>query len=380
MTRTTGYFSERTLDWASRVGVLAALVGAAVVVSSPDVSLAPDAVATASPDARRVTVADIEDASASDGLVLSGTIRSVRRAELSFTLAGRMLERPVQIGDEVRRGQLLAHLDRRPLRHQLDAARAQRSELAARHAQASRDARRAQDLGRGDVLTDAQVEQASSALAQLDGALQSAEVRIAEAQRMLKEATLTAPFDGTVRAVGAEPGEFVTPGHPIISLASSSGLEVELDVPERHVTLLAPGLTVPLHFPNRSADPMQATVRAVGLAAGPGRLFPVILSLEDAERRDVLPGMTVEARFTLGDAKALSAPISAVVDPTGAQPAVFVLREGTPTRLRVELGRPLDHGRVVVRAVEGFDLDAGEKVITSGHASLVSGEPVEVAP
>lgn len=300
--------------------------------------------------------------------------RARNRAVLSFAVPARVTQRPVEEGDAVAAGQVLARLDDREYRHAVDATQAAVAELAARRDQARRDLRRAKELTAVKVGTAAALEQAGAKAAALASSLEGAQARLREAQRLLAETVLKAPFSGTVTGLHIEPGEWAAPGQPAIELAGDGPVELKVEVPETIVTHLEAGqaVTVVLPFSDRQTVPGQ--IRTVAKAAiGAGRLFPVKIDLPPGP--GVRPGLTAQVQFDLSSDKVLTVPLAAVVNPGASQPYVFVCQDGVAQRRAVSLGS-LVADRVVV---SGPVVD-GDQVVVAGHSQLADGDRIETHP
>lgn len=364
--------TKQLLKWTGQaltLGVLGA-VGWGISVSAPQAGeQAPGQQARPSVSTATVALRQIPQT-----LTLTTQLRAQRTSTIAAQVPGRILARKVEVGDKVVAGQVLFELDRRALKHAKQAAEASVARISAQHEQAKRDAERAEALKERAVTTAQQAELARSGAEQLEQALRLAQVQRDEAARQLNEAVLRSPFDGTVMAVMAERGEQLQPGQPVLKLVSSSRHEASFEVPERYIDRVKEGMKVRLRFSQREGDAVAwATVTSVGqAAASSGRLFPIIVTLDDAQQ-DALPGMTVTATFELGQERALTIPASAISSPSGAQRWVYALDEQRVRAVPVTLLGLADHGEV---KVEGA-LKPGQQVITSGQATLVEGQQVQ---
>lgn len=297
--------------------------------------------------------------------------RARDRAVLSFTVPARLVARPVEEGDSVASGQVLARLDEREFRHAADAARAAMQELVTRHAQSRRDLQRAKELAAANVAPTATLEQAGARAAALASALEAARARAREAERRLEETVLKAPFSGTVTGLHIEPGEWAAPGQPAVELAGDGPVEVKVEVPESIVARLEPGQEVTVRLPFSDQEGLTGRISTVAKSAiGAGRLFPVKIDL--APGPGVRGGLAAEVRFDLATEQTLSVPLAAVVNPGASQPYVFVYRDGAVRRHAVRLGR-LTASRVVVSG----SLEAGQDVVVAGQGQLADGDTVE---
>lgn len=349
-------------------GVILLGVAAALTAWPED---AGDGAERASRSRRTVRVAAVESADGSRELRLPGVTRSSQRAALAFTVAARLAERPVEVGDRVVPGEAVATLDDREYRLAEEAADAALAEHDARLGQLRRDLKRAERLQAAKAATAEEVEQVRAAVAALEAGRQAASVRRDEARRLRDETVLRAPFEATVTAVLLEPGEWVAPGRTVVELAGRGGVEVEVEVPEGLRQRVAPGSRVEVSLPFIGRVVAGEVTRVADAVQGPGGLFPVEVALEPGD--GIVPGLAAEVELSLGGAPELTVPLAAVVDPGGGRPAVFRVAGGRAERVPVRPGRVVG-GRL---SVEG-GLSAGDSVAVSGHTALSDGDPVEV--
>jgi RND family efflux transporter MFP subunit len=358
---------EQTLALILGLSILA--VAACLGVSST----ATEETHRSSPDrVRRVQVAAVLPDTDARAVRFAGVTRAMDRAALSFTVGARLATRPVDIGDRVRSGQVLARLDARELQNAADSAAAALAETEARLAQVERDRQRVQRLAASRAATTEEVEQVTAAAAALASARDAAMARAKEARRLLAEATLVAPFAGTVTAVHLEPEEMATPGRPVVEVSGDGAVEVQVGVPESLLRHLREGEAVTVELPLAERHSVQGEIRSLGRAAvGAGQLFPVLLSLEAAP--GLVAGMTAEVLLTVRSSEALTVPLEAVINPGGRSPAVFRLEDGHAHKVAVTI-EALSGERV---AVQG-SLRAGDEVVVTGQGALLDGEAVEV--
>ncbi len=326
---------------------------------------------------RRVRVSIAEPVEATRALRFSGVTRAQNRAHLSFAAGGKLTARPVEAGDRVQAGQVIAELDQRALRNAVDTARATRLELAARRTQADRDRARVASLVAAKAATDEELEQLDARIEALVAADDAAAARLREQERRLAEARLIAPFAGTVTEVLFEPGEYAGTGRAVVVLAGAGAVEVEVEVPESVVGRIAPNDAVTINFPALGRRDVAGTVTSVAqTTAGPGRLFPVVVRIDE----DTLTaGRTAEVMLSLRADSALAVPVDAIVNPGGSRPVLFRVQDqnGTTTvnRVSIAVGQ-LVGDRVTVEGA----LEAGDRVVVGGQRGLLDGESVEVAP
>lgn len=323
--------------------------------------------------ARVVKTLPVEQAPETRDLRFSGVTRAVRRAQLSFTIPGRLTARPAQIGMVVRKGEVLARLDSREIVNAAGAARAEKARIESQLEQANRDRDRVASLWESDYAATQMLEQSRTGVAALSAARDAAAAQLAETERLLSETAIRASFDGIVTEVLAEPGEYVGPGQPVV-IVSGADVEVEIELPESLSAQIDPDSAVTADLPLVGVVGVPARISSLGVtASGPGRLFPAVIALEP--REGVRPGMTASVTIGVRSHADLSVPVPAIVNPARTMPSVYRVRDGVARRVPVSIGEFLGESVTV-----SGDLAVGDEVVVVGQIGLLDGEVVEVAP
>jgi RND family efflux transporter MFP subunit len=347
--------------WPAPLAVLALLTGCGDASGSdPDVS------------ARSVRVSEVRSEARAREVRISGVTRAARRATLAFLVSGTLRERAAELGQRVAAGDLLARVYDPALAPAVAAAEARVRELDTRLEQLDRDVRRATELRERALISDEDLERVRTEQGATRAARDLAAANLAEARNRLGEATIRAPFDGSVDAVLFEPGEFVAAGQPVVRLSGSGPIEVELEIPESLIARFLPGRSVRLTLPFLGQREVEGEVVHVGDAGGQaGGLFPVEIALAAAP--DLRPGLTAELVLELSATPSLMVPLAAILDPGTGRPRVFRTRGGRVESVFVEVGQL--YGDQVT--VEG-DLAVGDEVVVTGLGSLTPGQAVEI--
>ena len=175
---------------------------------------------------------------------LDGTLQAQREASLGFKVGGRLARVNVKVGDRVKAGSLLAHLDEAEAAAQAKAAEAQVRAAEASLALAQDGERRTLPLVQAGSFAEATGVQATQqrqlAGAQLDGA----RAQYALARAGVGNHGLSAPFGGTITQAPTGIGEVVAPGQPLFGLVDTSTLKLTTTVSENDANLLVPGAEV----------------------------------------------------------------------------------------------------------------------------------------
>ena len=296
------------------------------------------------------------------------------QALLSFTVPGKIISRPVQVGDRVQAQQLLARLAFEEFDNAVDLAEAAAAELTVQLNQAERDHLRFLRLSSDNVVEARQAEQATASLEQLQAALSGTRVQLTEALRRRNESQLRAPFSGIVTAVYLDSGEWADPGRPVLELQDDHRVKLEVEVPENIIISLEPGQNV------HATLPFAGNVRVNGMishlaraAGGSGRLFPVIVQFDSAS--GLVPGMTAELFIDVESSPAFEVPLSAVINPGGARPSLFILTSGQVREVLVGL-----EGFRADKVIVTGDIAQGDLVVVHGQTILTDGQSLDVAP
>lgn len=285
---------------------------------------------------------------------VAASLEAKDQAVLASRFAASIKTISAREGDSVKAGQLLAQLDDGDLRGTRDAARAA---LTAAQAQQTRIAQ----LFAQQAATQAELDQANTQLAQAKAALDGA-------QANLRYTELRAPFAGTLRSRSAEPGSFVSPGQPILTL-DGGGLELRASLTESESARIKPGQEIAFTSGDREG---KARVLALASSADPlthrRDLRATVLSASGLS-----PGAFARIRVDgVEDGTSIWLPDTSLVQRNGLS-GVFVVENGHAVLRWLSLGEQ-QGGRVEARA----GLKPGEAVVDR-PGDLRDGQPVEAS-
>ena len=326
---------------------------------------------------RAVNVVRVEAAEALAGASYTGEVRARFEVPVSFRVGGRVVQRLVEVGDTVRRGQVLARLDPNDLRLGTEASRQALVAAEAAHGQARADHARFAELHRQGFISAAEFERHRTALEVAVAQLAQARAQLDLSRNQTGYADLNAPDDGVVTAVAAEAGQMVERGQPVLRVARSGEKEVLVSVPEHRLAELrgASGLRVSFWaLPGRS---LEGRLRELAPAADPvTRTFAARISLPEADDA-VQYGMTAQVRLAAaGAAATVRIPATALFQKDGGT-AVWVLDPASST-VKLRPVRVGSFGDGLVSVVAG--LNAGETIVRAGVQKLFADEKVRVLP
>ncbi|UFN48572.1 efflux RND transporter periplasmic adaptor subunit [Roseomonas sp. OT10] len=316
-------------------------------------------------------------AAASDGgetVTLTGQVEAMEEVALAFRISGRIIDRPVNVGDRVQAGQLVAHLEDST---QLDALRAARAAVAASQAQlvqARNHYDRQNQLLRSGFATRAAYDDAMRALQAAQSQLDANLAQRSTAETQLSYTDLFADSDGVVTRRGAEPGEVVAPGQMVVTIAREGGRDAVFDVPSRVMEGAAPDPVVTVALTANPAVRAVGRVREIAPQADPvTRTFRVRVGLTRPPEAMRL-GSTVNGSIQIGGVAGIAIPATALTR-AESRPAVWVV---DPAAATVSL-RAVEVARYdAVRAVVASGLKEGEVVVTAGVQALRPGQKVRL--
>jgi membrane fusion protein, multidrug efflux system len=350
------------------VTAAAALILMAVTAAGCDEQAPP------APEPRPVRTVIVEGGAQGETVSLTGQVRAKDEVSLAFRLDGRMIERPVNVGDVLNGGQVVAQLDQQNQKNELRSAQAELSSAQAALKQAQLTFKRQQDLLKGGWTPRARFDEAEQGLRTAEAQVDAARAQVRIAQDRLGYTILSADAPGAVTAVGAEPGEVIRAGQMIVQLAREGGRDAVFDVPEQ---LIRTGPRDPVVEIALTDDPqVTATgrVREVAPQADPAtRTFQVKVGITNPPETMRL-GSTVTGRVKLTAPPGVELPASALTEANG-RPAVWVVDpQGQTVSLRsVEVIR-YDPASVVISG----GIRAGDIVVTAGVQVLRPGQKVRL--
>ena len=302
------------------------------------------------------------------GRSFPGKVQGAQRVNLSFRVQGPLVQLPVNEGDEVKKGQLLARLDPRDYQIAYDEAYAQYIEAVA-------DYNRYRDLYERDAV----------AVADLDvrrAKRDTAKARLDYAKANLDYTTLKAPYSGYIGAKYVQNYQEVRPFENILSLQDLTTVEIVIDLPENILSSVKIGDLVRLYATFRSApgEEFPLTVKEISAQADPRtQTYRATLRMDQPETIRVLPGMTAQVHAeakTNGNNNGgyFIIPAIAVVPGDGPDQYVWVVDQNDRTvqKRKVKVGSVT--GEKDIEILGG--LKAGDMVVVSGITQLREGMQV----
>lgn len=328
----------------------------------------------AAPPVRPVRVATVEQVPVRAVVTMTGRIEAEDQAAIGFRIPGRLLARPVAIGDIIQDGQVIAELEPQNEQNALRSARADLNAARGRLTQAQNHYDRQAHLFARNLVSRADLEAAQQARAAAQAVVEAAEAQVRTAEDRLGFTVLKADAPGTVTQVGAEPGEFVSAGQMVARVARRDGRDAVFDIP---VTLLDDiSQDVPLVV-RLATDETVSTVGRVREVAPQAeavtRTFRVRVGLKDPPPSFRL-GSAVVGSLKEDISGLLQIPTTALVGP-GPTYSVWLV---DPNAMTVSLRQVVVERSEPAVTFISSGLQAGDIVVSAGTNTLSEGQGVRL--
>jgi RND family efflux transporter MFP subunit len=313
-------------------------------------------------------------AAASHSRTFTGVVEARVQSDLGFRVGGKILERSINMGQRVRKGQVLMRLDSVDLKLSFAAQQANVEAARAKYTQAKADETRFAGLIKSGAVSRQDYDHAQAGLDSAKAQLEAAEAQAKVSNNSSEYAVLLADADGVIVRTLSEPGQVVAAGQTVIQLAHDGPREALINLPEGVRPELGTVASARLY----GRDQMyQARLRELSEAADPAsRTFEARCVLEGAAASAPL-GSTITITFVVrqnsGD-QSVRVPVGAVYD-RGSGPGVWIVDDKSAVKFRSITIASISQEEVVV----SHGVDAGEKVVALGAHLLHEGQVISAA-
>ena len=344
---------------------------------------------------RPIKFSTITSATGVETHTFSGVAKAQNETILSFKVAGTLSSVDVELGEKVKRGQLIATIN--PIDYDIQMKQAiSQKEGAVANAEAAESQlinakatyERVTKLYENNSVALSEYQQAKAsydaAQAQYDAAIaqvSTSNQQVQAADNQIAYTQLVSPINGVITEVEVEANEMVNAGTAIATVSSVGRPEVEVGVPEILINSITKGQKVSITLPAAPGQTFQGIVDKVAYASGNAPTYPVIVEI-DRSIEQIRPGMAANVSFFL--------------TPTGAPPSANMIvpveavgkdNQGNFAFVLTEKGEQVyvaEKKAIVIGRLkpEGFELlqglKEGERVAVAGLKSLMDGEEVKL--
>jgi RND family efflux transporter MFP subunit len=316
--------------------------------------------------------------------MISGTTKPVDQTALSFAVGGTVEKVEVKLGEQVKKGQVLAELDQQPFVLGVRDAEAELSKAQAGRVERRANYERYVALYESNNASKAELDEARASFDSATSQVKAANAQLGLARRDLRKTRLIAPFNGTISVKEIEPYVEVPAGKAVYGLdGEESGFEVSTEVPETVVINLNVGEEADVVFPGLKNRRVPGVITEVGARSRAATTFPVTVQLKE-QFPALRSGMSVEVAFEFipesetGEPvyTGLLVPLTAFLVGAEKTHFVFVYDEKSSTVKKTQI-KALNLRENDVIAEPGA-LKAGDIIATAGAAFLSDGQKVNL--
>ncbi|MGE3507273.1 MAG: efflux RND transporter periplasmic adaptor subunit [Vicinamibacterales bacterium] len=336
-----------------------------------------------------VEVGHVKRANMSAHLTVVGNLVGALTVEAVPKVGGRLESVSVRLGDRVGRGQPLAKIEDQELQEQIKQAQASHDVATATIRQREADLRLAQtNLDRSRNLferqliprqtfddTDARYQAAAAQLDLARAQFAQAQARLDELKINLANTVITSPVSGFVGRRILDPGAWVTPNSPFLSVVDISTVRLIAPIVERDLRKISAGMAAQVQVDAFPGETFAGRIANVAPVLDPAtRTAPIEIEIDNPQFR-LKPGMYATVQFTTDRRdNALVVPTRSVVEVNGNR-GVFLPTEGDVARFK-----PVDVGMIDGELAEvQSGLQEGDRVVTTGAAALREGDRIVLA-
>lgn len=323
-----------------------------------------------------VTVAKPETSELTLSLAANGNVAAWQEASVGSESNGlRVADVRVNVGDVVKKGQVLATFAPETVNADVAQAKAGLAEARANAADAAGNATRAKTLEKTGALSQQQINQYQTSAQTAKAKVEAAEAALAVQQVRGRNTQVLAPDDGVISARSATVGGVVAAGTEMFKLIRQGRLEWRAEVTSSELTRIAVG--TPVSVVSASGAQVSGKVRSIAPTVDPQtRNALVYVDVPNVlQNRGLKAGMFARGDFLLGRSSAWTVPQASIVPRDGFNYLLLLQPENRVSQLKIETGR-----RVGDRVEITTKLPADARVVVQGAGFLNDGDLVRVAP
>ena len=327
------------------------------------------------PPPRPALVIEVGKIAPKNATILVGEVKSRYESNQAFRISGKIIERVVDVGAIVKKGQVLARLDSADSNLSASAARADMRVAEANRALAKSDVERQRILVNKKFISQSALDKFEAKLKTADARVNQAKAQAAVSNNQSRYASLIADRDGVITQIRAEPGQVVIAGETIAQVVDIVNLEVLVAVPESRIAQIKPNDAAQIKlWANQIANSEKTyigKIREIAPAANSAsRAFDVRVAFSDADAQVKL-GMTAGVRLENNNEQAFIIIPSNALTQFNGKTSVWVIKNSIAAPREVSAGQYTEEGVTITSG-----LQAGELVAIAGVHTLIKGQKV----
>jgi len=307
----------------------------------------------------------------------SGVSVAATETKISFRVSGLLEQLNIKVGQQIRKGDLIASLDDRDLNLNYEESKAARLNAQVQADNANSNLLRVRELYENDNVALSEYEQAKNSYASAKADLEARQKQLDLQKSQLQYSQIHSPMTGIVTQVPVTKNENVSAGEAIAVLSSNKNVEVEASIPEAYIAAIKTGMAARVTFSSLPNKSYPGVITEVAYAASESSTYPVTVKLDQSDTK-LRPGMSSEVHFSFNesDVAAIRVPASAVAEDLSGNFVYLVLPSenngiGTIERRTVVVSNLTNLGFIVLDG-----LKEGDVVVTAGVSKISPGMKV----
>ncbi len=312
--------------------------------------------------------------------VFSGTAQTDKIINLSFRNSGIITEFNIKLGQQVKKGELLAKLDNVQSRLAYEQSVSQLNSAASQMNTAKLSLNRVRSLYEKGSSPLSDFEAAKNSFKTAQESYQSAKRGVDIQQEQILYGYIYAPEDGVIAAITSEVDENISPGQTVATLNAGTDMEIDLGIPESVINGVKENMEVKVDFTSLQNKTFKAKVTEVSPAVDANTsTYPVRVTVTNPSI-DIKSGMAASVTFDFGNGKSNNAiivvPAHAVGEDSKGRFVFLIEKEGDLAKVKkqqVTIGNLTSEGFEIIQG-----LSAGEKIATAGLQTLLDGQEVRL--
>ena len=307
-------------------------------------------------------------------IAANGNVAAWQEAIIGAEVNGLALQEVlVNVGDNVKRGQVLARFNDSTILADMAQANANVADAKAAAIEAAGNASRARSIAESGALSHQQVEQLYSLEASTQARLQAAQAAVQIHNVRMKQAVLLSPDDGVISARAATVGQVASPGTELFRMIRQGRIEWRGEFNSADIGQVKPGMEVKLTLPDNSEITGKVRMLAPMADSATRNTIAYVDIANKTAKSSAKPGMFAKGKLLLTEGEAVTLPASAIV-----------MRDGFSYVMQVDATQHIKQAKVTLGArqdslIEVLDLPAGDgDYVRSGGAFLSEGDLVRV--
>lgn len=281
----------------------------------------------------------------------AGTFESDKEVKISSESPGKIVNFMVDLGANVKKGQLLIELDHSLLTLQLSAIDVQIEGFRA-------DVKRFTVLANADAIQGIQLEKAEMGL-------KTALIQRSTILEQIKKCSITAPFDGIITAKFSETGAFTSPGNPLLQLSNIQQLKLTIQVAEQELQHFKSNTNISVKVDAIPELSILGRISAIGSKSNMAHQFPVQITIFNTKEQKIKSGMFGKAYLNTKSLHPLIAIPSVAIVNSNKDPKVYVAKNGIAQLQTIVTGSNTQDKTIIVSGLKNGDI-----ILTKGLKNL----------